>query len=128
MSRLTAAELARQAGTTNDMVDRFSGRGIITAGDDGLFDSMPEYGGGLIQKNGIGIADLCEYLSEIVPGEATIIADRRTTPLFGLGLVDATPDSTFYALAAAQKHHPDGIKGVVSVVPKIATGRNAVGR
>lgn len=40
MSRLTAAELARQAGTTNDMVDRFSGRGIITAGDDGLFDPV----------------------------------------------------------------------------------------
>ena len=97
-------------------------------GDDGLFDSMPQFGGGLIQKNGIGIADLCEYLSEIVPAEATIIADRRTTPLFGLGLVDATPDSTFYALATAQKFHPDGIKGVVSVVPRIATGRNAVGK
>jgi class 3 adenylate cyclase len=40
MSRLTAAELARQAGTTNDMVDRFSGRGIITAGEDGLFDPV----------------------------------------------------------------------------------------
>ena len=37
MSRLTAAELARQSGTTNDMVDRFSSRGIITAGEDGLF-------------------------------------------------------------------------------------------
>ena len=49
-------------------------------GDDGLFDSMPEYGGGLIQKNGIGIADLCEYLSEIVPGEATIIARPADHP------------------------------------------------
>jgi adenylate cyclase len=40
MSRLTAAELARQAGTTNDMVDRFAGRGIITAGEDGRFDAV----------------------------------------------------------------------------------------
>jgi class 3 adenylate cyclase/DNA-binding transcriptional MerR regulator len=40
MNRLTAAELARQAGTTNDMVDRFSGRGIITTGEDGLFDPV----------------------------------------------------------------------------------------
>jgi adenylate cyclase len=40
MSRLTAAELARQAGTTNDMVDRFAGRGIITAGEDGQFDAV----------------------------------------------------------------------------------------
>jgi adenylate cyclase len=40
MSRLTAAELARQAGTTNDMIDRLAGRGIIFAGDDGLFDPV----------------------------------------------------------------------------------------
>jgi class 3 adenylate cyclase/DNA-binding transcriptional MerR regulator len=40
VSRLTAAELARQSGTTNDMVDRFAGRGIITPGDDGLFDPV----------------------------------------------------------------------------------------
>jgi adenylate cyclase len=39
-NRLTAAELARQAGTTNDMVDRFAGRGIISAGEDGLFDAV----------------------------------------------------------------------------------------
>jgi len=30
-------------------------------GDDGLFDSMPEFGGGLIQKNGIGIAGLVGF-------------------------------------------------------------------
>lgn len=97
-------------------------------GADGKFDGMPEFGGSLIQKNGIGLADICEYLAENVPNEATIFADRRTTPLFGLGLVDATPDTTFYALAAAQKFHPDGIRGVVSVVPEIATGKNAVGK
>ena len=64
----------------------------------------------------------CEYLSEIVPPEATITAERRTTPLFGLGLVDAVPDSTFYAIAYEEKFHPDGIAGLVSVVTKIATG------
>jgi adenylate cyclase len=41
VNRLTAAELARQAGTTTDMVDRFAARGIITAdGGDGLFDAV----------------------------------------------------------------------------------------
>jgi adenylate cyclase len=41
VNRLTAAELARQAGTTTDMVDRFAGRGIITAdAGDGLFDAV----------------------------------------------------------------------------------------
>jgi CxxC motif-containing protein (DUF1111 family) len=97
-------------------------------GSDGLFDAMPEFGGGLIQKNGIGIAGLCDYLAELVPGEATIVADRRTTPLFGLGLVDATPDSTFKAIALEEKFHPDGIAGKVSMVPNISTGRDAVGK
>ena len=59
--------------------------------------------------------------------EATITADRRTTPLFGLGLVDAVPDSTFYAIAYEEKFHPDGIAGRVSVVTKIVD-RPAGGR
>lgn len=38
MSRLTASELARQAGTTTDQIDRLAGRGIIRADPaDGLF-------------------------------------------------------------------------------------------
>jgi len=97
-------------------------------GGDGLFDPMAYAGGSLIQKQGIGATGGCEYLSEIVPPEATITAERRTTPLFGLGLVDAVPDSTFYAIAYEEKFHPDGIAGLVSVVTKIATGKQAVGK
>ena len=97
-------------------------------GDDGSFDAMPQFGGGLLQKNGIGVAGNCDYLAELVPGEATIVADRRTTPLFGLGLVDATPDSTFWAVAHEEKSHPDGIAGLVSVVTDLSTGQDAVGK
>jgi CxxC motif-containing protein (DUF1111 family) len=97
-------------------------------GDDGLFDSMPEYGGSLIQRNGIGLQADCDYLPEIVPPEATVVAKRRATPIFGLGLVDATPDSTFKAIAKEQKYHPDGIAGIVSVVTNLATGQDAVGK
>ena len=97
-------------------------------GDDGFFDSMPEYGGSLIQRNGIGIAGDCDYLAELVPGEATVVAKRRATPIFGLGLVDATPDTAFWAIAAEQAHHPDGIAGIVSVVANLATGEDAVGK
>jgi CxxC motif-containing protein (DUF1111 family) len=116
--------LTPAVGGGSDILETRFGR----VGNDGLFDSMPEFGGGLIQKNGIGIAGLCDYLAELVPGEATIVADRRTTPLFGLGLVDATPDSTFWAIALEEKFHPDGIAGKVSVVPNISTGQNAVGK
>ena len=97
-------------------------------GSDGLFDPMPYAGGSLIQLQGIGPAGTCNYLPEIVPPDATITAQRRTTPLFGLGLVDAVPDSTFYSIAQEEKSHPDGIAGLVSVVTKISTGQPAVGK
>ncbi|HKD16436.1 MAG TPA: di-heme oxidoredictase family protein [Thermoanaerobaculia bacterium] len=99
-----------------------------TTAPDGTFDPMTQYGGSLIQSQGIGAAGTCDYVGEIVPPEATITAHRRTTPLFGLGLVDAVPDATFYAIAADEAHNPYGITGTVSVVTNISAGQNAVGK
>ena len=96
--------------------------------DDGTFDSLSQFGGSLIQVNGIGPSGDCNYVPEIVPPEATIVAGRRTTALFGLGLVDAVPDATFYALAALEQILPDGIAGQVSVVTNLLTGLPAVGK
>ena len=84
-----------------------------TTAADGTFDPMTDFGGSLIQTQGIGASGNCEYLAEIVPPEATIAADRRTTPLFGLGLVDAVPDATFYAIvhrgvAQSGRHRREG--------------------
>jgi CxxC motif-containing protein (DUF1111 family) len=62
---------------------------------------------------------------EPVPSNANVTALRRTTALFGLGLVDATPDSTFVALAAAQ---PVAIRGRAPLVPNIAAGHPTVGK
>ena len=87
-----------------------------TTAADGTFDPLTQFGGSLMQVQGIGVAGVCEYLAEIVPPEATITTHRRTTPLFGLGLVDAVPDSTFYAIATEESHNSDGITGTVSVV------------
>lgn len=95
---------------------------------DGTFDPMTEFGGSLIQENGIGAYGDCDYLPELVPPEATIVAKRRTTPLFGLGLVDAVPDSTFQAIAAEEATNPDHITGTVSMVPNMATGQLSVGK
>jgi CxxC motif-containing protein (DUF1111 family) len=99
-----------------------------TTGADGLFDPLSQFGGSLIQQQGIGASASCEYLAELVPSEATITAQRRTTPLFGLGLVDAVPDATFYAIRDEELHHTDGIAGLVSVVTKLSTGKPAVGK
>jgi CxxC motif-containing protein (DUF1111 family) len=99
-----------------------------TTAADGTFDPLTQFGGSLIQVQGIGVSESCDYLAEVVPPEATIVAQRRTTPLFGLGLVDAVPDAAFYAIAAEEAFHPDHIRGTVSVVTEIATGHKAVGK
>lgn len=62
---------------------------------------------------------------EPVPSTATVTAKRRTTALFGLGFVDATPDQTFIALAASQ---PAAIHGHVNMVRNISTGGTTVGK
>ena len=85
-------------GGVNDLVETRFGRTL-----NGKFDPMTEFGGSLIQTDGIGTMAECEYLGEKVPAEATIVAGRVTTPLFGLGLVDAVPDSTFRAIALAER-------------------------
>jgi CxxC motif-containing protein (DUF1111 family) len=73
---------------------------------DGSFDPMVKFGGSLLQDNGIGKVGRYKYDGERVPPEATIVAQRRTTPLFGLGLVDAVPGGTFLALADMQNKDP----------------------
>jgi len=62
---------------------------------------------------------------EPVPSAANVVARRRTTALFGLGLVDATPDATFLALAAGQ---PAKIRGRAARVRNLATGGLSVGK
>ena len=60
---------------------------------------------------------------EAVPARANVVARRRTTPLFGLGLVDATPDATFIELARRQ---PAAIRGRAPRLP--AADRRVVGK
>jgi CxxC motif-containing protein (DUF1111 family) len=65
--------------------------------DKNKFDALGDLGGSLIQSQGIGHVGGCRepVVGETVPPDATIVTGRKTTPLFGLGLVDAVPDSTF---------------------------------
>lgn len=94
----------------------------------GRFDPMAEFGGSLIQTTGIGPQGSCNYVGEVVPPEATIVAGRLTTPLFGLGLVDAVPDSTFQAIAALQRVLTPGQAGHPNMVLNLATSRTVVGK
>jgi CxxC motif-containing protein (DUF1111 family) len=103
--------------------------------DNGLFNPLANRGGSLRQLFTVanfnnpnlpagsrgrcqaGNPTLCCVPLENEPAEATVRnVGRRTIPLFGLGLVDAMPDSFFDGLAAAQ---PAAIRGIVNRVPVV---------
>jgi CxxC motif-containing protein (DUF1111 family) len=102
-------------GASNITVTRF---GRTTAG---LFDPLAELGGSLLQRRSI-----LPSLREIVPPEANTVALRQTTPLWGLGLVDAITDDTILALAA--RPAIDGITGRAALITDIVSGTQRVGR
>jgi CxxC motif-containing protein (DUF1111 family) len=100
---------------------------------DGVYFELKEHGGSVIQVSGIGglenaTGTATRFRGESIPKQATIVVRRRTTALFGLGLVDATDDSTFIALAAAQAARGDGTAGRVSLVHNILAGMKTVGK
>lgn len=112
-----------------------SGRTVTRFGRiaDGRFDPLTALGGSLIQERGIGRTagrrgDTDAFQGESVPAEATVVARRRTTPLFGLGLVDAVPDSAIESLASAQATGADGVRGRVNYVVDAESGRVMAGR
>src|SRR5262249_22709618 len=79
------------------------------------FDPMTDHGGSLIQANGI-VTDVCSVPAETVPPEATVTTRRDTPPLFGLGLIDAIPDSQILRWADPTDRNRDGISGRPNMV------------
>jgi CxxC motif-containing protein (DUF1111 family) len=125
-----------QIGGAGQQVERRFGRFVS-----GAFDPLAEEGGSLRQLFSLGNFNnpafqggppgnpsLCSVPVEVEPADATVRAGRLTTPLFGLGLVDAMPDSFFDALAAAQ---PAAIRGVARrfpvLLPDVQDGAQIVG-
>jgi CxxC motif-containing protein (DUF1111 family) len=88
---------------------------------DGVFDPLESKGGSLLQRFAIDPAAL-----EVIPQEANTIAQRESTPLFGLGLIEAIPDAAILANAARAK--PDGIRGRAAMIVDVASGERRVGR
>jgi CxxC motif-containing protein (DUF1111 family) len=94
----------------------------------GVFDPLAERGGSLIQTTGIGLQTGFNFVGETVPASANRVAGRRTTALFGLGLVDAVSDNTYRLIAAAQQFDPDGVRGRVSIVHSPSKNIDVVGK
>jgi CxxC motif-containing protein (DUF1111 family) len=100
------------AGTQNET--RF---GILAGG---VFTDLP--GGSLLQSQAIDPA--CQ---EVVPAGAHT-ALRQTTPLFGLGLVDAIPDRQIAKNAQRQQFFFPQMAGRVHWVTSVSQGRLRAGR
>jgi CxxC motif-containing protein (DUF1111 family) len=115
-------------GGAGEQIERRFGRFV-----NGAFDPLVNRGGSLRQLFTVanfnnpnlpagsrgrcqpGNPTLCCVPLEVEPAEATVRnVGRLTTPTFGLGLVDAVPDSFFEGLAAAQ---PASIRGIINRVP-----------
>ena len=95
---------------------------------DGSFDPLLSLGGPTLQDESIGTVNGFSWAPETVPSSANVVAQRRTTPVFGLGLVDATPDATFIAVAAWERaHHPEAA-GRPALVRDLLKNSDAVGR
>ncbi|MCU1230717.1 MAG: hypothetical protein JWO97_3601 [Acidobacteria bacterium] len=96
----------------------------------GTFDPLTNLGGSLMQDHALGPADgsTHQFRAETAPALATIVVHRRTTPLFGLGLIDATPDSDFVALAQQQRARNDGTAGRAPLVDNIRAGMKTIGK
>jgi CxxC motif-containing protein (DUF1111 family) len=96
------------------------------------FDPLEHLGGTLVQQRGIGAEGApdpdCHFTGEAVPPQANTTALRRSTPLFGLGLVDAVPDASFHALARRQEEKSPATAGRVSVATNRANQDPAVAK
>jgi CxxC motif-containing protein (DUF1111 family) len=85
--------------------------------DNGVFNPLANEGGSLRQLFTVGQftglnGQSCNPPLEREPADATVHnVGRLTTPTFGLGLVDAMPDSFFDGLVAAE---PASVRGVVN--------------
>ncbi|MCB1211047.1 MAG: hypothetical protein KDK97_17115 [Verrucomicrobiales bacterium] len=88
---------------------------------DGVFDPLEDLGGSLMQDSSI-----LGHGIEIVPPIANVTAQRNSTPLFGLGLIEAIPDATI--LHGVKKRNPDGVVGKPAMIHDVATDKERVGR
>jgi CxxC motif-containing protein (DUF1111 family) len=110
-------------GTINRLETRF---GRISGG---TFDPLAGLGGSLLQDHAIGlVADGFTFVPEVVSPEANVVAQRITTPLFGLGLVDAVPDEELLQLARLEAATSPATAGTPSMTTEIRTGLTRVGR
>jgi CxxC motif-containing protein (DUF1111 family) len=94
----------------------------------GVFNSLTQFDGQLLHSKGIGKFNGVDFVGEVVPPVANVVAHRRTNPLFGLGLVDAVPDQALVNLAQYEQEVSPATAGKALVLTDIFSGQPRVGR
>jgi CxxC motif-containing protein (DUF1111 family) len=89
--------------------------------ENGVFNPLASLGGSLQQE-----MEINSVLHEVVPPQANVVAHRNSTPLFGLGLIEAIPDDAI--LRNVRRAPLDGVLGKVSKAADAATGKTLIGR
>ena len=89
--------------------------------DGGVFNPLVNLGGSLQQE-----MEINPVLHEVVPPQANVVAHRNSTPLFGLGLIEAIPDDQI--LQNVHTTPLDGVVGRAAMVADPATGKTLIGR
>jgi CxxC motif-containing protein (DUF1111 family) len=95
---------------------------------DGVFNSLTQFDGQLLHSKGIGLFNGVDFVGEVVPPEANVVAQRRTNPLFGLGLVNAVPDQTLMDIAQYEQEFTPETAGRALVLTDVFSGQPVVGR
>ena len=105
--------------------------------DQGYFDPMSDWGGSLRKHNGVGEVqgipghpecDGYGFTGEVVPDGATVTAQRRSLPLFGLTYLNHVPDHELLAIAALERVLMPETAGTAALVPDPLSGLMAVGK
>src|SRR5262245_44875679 len=65
---------------------------------------------------------------ESIPPDTTVIAKRKTTPLFGAGQIENIPDATLLVTALFQRLMAPNVAGRPHLVVDVASGQRRVGR
>jgi len=94
-------------GGGGDEIEIHAARVTPSDGCDDLFQE----GGPVIQQDATPLLRALGIEKEQIPPGATAQGRRSSPPLFGLGLVDAIPESTILAREDANDNNRDGIRG-----------------
>lgn len=101
----------------------------IGAVQGGVYTDLANVGGALLQRRSLReIIPNYPVPGEVIPPEASFVGRRLTTPVFGIGLMEAIPAAQILSRQDPNDLNRDGISGRANMVFNPATRVTEVGR